>query len=348
VRLLAWPAIFLAAGLLVFGVRAAYAPVFAGTVLRFAVIGDYGSDSKAERRVAGLVDGWNPDFVITAGDNNYPRGAASTIDVKIGKYYSGFIGNYQGTYGLGSQINRFWPSLGNHDWDGMQCNSPGCSGAYLDYFTLPGNERYYEADLGLVHLYALDSDSREPDGRSSSSIQADWLQAALAASTSCFDVVYFHHPPYSSGRHGSSTSMRWPFQAWGADVVISGHDHLYERIDADGFPYFVNGSGGAGLYGFPNVGTLPPGVVSVVRYNQDYGAMLVTATNTGITYQFFNASGVKIDELSVGKDCGGDSSPPLGHEVCLPLDTRDASTIRATLAQLVTKWINTISGIPGP
>jgi hypothetical protein len=296
-----------------------------GTVVRFAVIGDYGTDSSAEGLVAGLVDSWNPDFIITTGDNNYPRGEAATVDVNIGKYYSRFIGNYQGAYGPGSQTNRFWPSLGNHDWQGITCNPPGCSGAYLDYFTLPGNERYYETDLGLVHLYAIDSDSREPDGRASSSVQAIWLQAALAASTSCFDVVYFHHPTYSSGRHGSTTRMLWPFQAWGAEVVISGHDHVYERIDASGFPYFVNGSGGAGLYGFPNVGTFPPGVVSVVRYNQDHGAMLVTATNTRITYQFFNADGVKIDELPVDKDCGGDPAPPLGYEVYLPLVTRKAN-----------------------
>lgn len=296
-----------------------------GTVLRFAVIGDYGNDSSAEGRVARLVDGWNPDFVITTGDNNYPSGKASTIDANIGKYYSRFIGNYQGAYGSGSETNRFWPSPGNHDWPGMQCNPPTCSGAYLDYFTLPGNERYYDVDLGLVHLFAVDSDGREPDGRTSSSVQADWLQNALAASTACFDVVYFHHPPYSSGRHGSSTGMRWPFQAWGADVVMSAHDHTYERIDAGGFPYFVNGSGGARLYAFTKVGGLPPGVVSVVRYNQDHGAMLVTATNTGITYQFFNADGLLIDELSAGKDCGGDPPPTLGYEFYLPLVTRNAN-----------------------
>jgi hypothetical protein len=318
------------------------------TVVRFAVIGDYGNDSSAEARVAGLVDSWNPDFVITTGDNNYPSGEASTIDANIGKYYSRFIGNYQGAYGPGSETNRFWPSLGNHDWDGMQCNPQGCSGAYLDYFTLPGKERYYDADLGLVHLFAVDSDNREPDGRSSSSVQANWLHNALAASTACFDVVYFHHPAYSSGTHGSTTGMRWPFQAWGADVVLSGHDHLYERIDAGGFPYFVDGAGGASLYDFLNVGTFPPGVVSVVRYNQDHGAMLVTATNTGITYQFFNTSGVKIDEVSLAKNCGGNPIPPAGHEMYLPLVARDASASRATLTPLLTKCVNTISRILGP
>jgi hypothetical protein len=293
--------------------------LFPTDILRFAVIGDYGNHSVAEGRVVGLVESWNPDFVITTGDNNYPSGATSTIDVNIGKYYSRSIGNYQGAYGPGNETNRFWPSLGNHDWNGMQCNSQGCSGAYFDYFTLPGNERYYEVDLGLVHLFAVDSDGREPDGRTSNSVQANWLQNALATSTACFNVVYFHHPPYSSGSHGSSTAMRWPFPEWGADVVMSGHDHTYERIDASGFPYFVNGAGGAGLYDFLNVGSFPNGVVSVVRYNQDHGAMLVTATRTGITYQFFNTNGDKIDELQVSKDCG-----VAFYKIYLPLVVRNA------------------------
>jgi tartrate-resistant acid phosphatase type 5 len=100
---------------------------------------------------------------------------------------------------------------------------------------------------------------------------------------------------------------------------MSGHDHTYERIDASGFPYFVNGAGGASLYDFLNVGKFPPGVVSVVRYNQDHGAMLVTATHTGITYQFFNTNGDMIDELPVSKDCGVAS-----YKIHLPLVVRNA------------------------
>jgi hypothetical protein len=241
--------------------------------------------------------------VITTGDNNYPDGEAATIDDNIGQYYSEFIGNYQGSYGPGSTTNRFWPSLGNHDWHTITCTGDSCTGAYFDYFTLPNNERYYETDLGLVHLFVLDSDADEPDGRDESSVQADWLEDRLAASTSCYNLVYFHHPPYSSGRHGSNTSMQWPFSTWGADAVLSGHDHLYERIDAHGIPYFVNGAGGASLYDFDNLGNLPPEATSVVRYNQDHGAMLVTATPTQITYQFHNAEGALIDDYTVVADC---------------------------------------------
>jgi hypothetical protein len=274
-----------------------------GALYRFAVIGDYGDGSDNEARVAALVASWNPDFVITTGDNNYLDGEASTIDDNIGQYYSAFIGNYTGAYGPGSPTNRFWPSLGNHDWDSMGCDASDCSGPYLDYFTLPGNERYFDVDFGLLHLYALDSDTSEPDGAGVNSPQASWLQGKLAASDSCFDVVYFHLPPYSSGQHGSIERMRWPFAGWGADVVLSGHDHSYERLDVGGLAYIVNGLGGRSLYGFPNVGELPPGVTSHVRYNDDYGAMLVTVAENSLTAQFYKADGALIDQYTVEKEC---------------------------------------------
>lgn len=284
-------------------------PFSGGNVVRFAVIGDFGDSSTDEERVSSLVNSWAPDFVITTGDNNYPLGAAETVDENIGQFYSQYIGDYQGAYGSGAIVNRFWPSLGNHDWDSLTCSGNSCTGPHFDYFTLRGNERYYDVDYGLVHLFAIDSDTREPDGSGSSSIQAAWLESVLSTSTSCYDVVFFHHAPYSSGRHGSSSGMQWPFEQWGADVVMSGHDHTYERIDAGGFPYFVNGAGGKSLYPFDHIGTLPPGVTSEVRYNLDYGAMLVSANENIIIYQFFNASGELIDEYSETKNCQIDITP---------------------------------------
>lgn len=263
-----------------------------GTTVRFAVVGDYGVNEPREGDVASMIKGWKVDFVITTGDNNYSDGEAKTIDANIGKYYASFIGAYKGMYGPGSSANRFWPSLGNHD-----LHAAGAT-PYLDYFSLPGNERYYDVDLGLVHLYAVDSDSAEPDGNSASSVQGAWLKARLEASKSCFDIVYFHHPPYSSGTHGPSTGMRWPFKDWGADAVMSGHDHTYERLEAAGLPYFVNGAGGASLYAF---GTILP--ESRFRYNADWGAMLVTAARAGMTFEFWNRGGTKIDASTLAKTC---------------------------------------------
>ena len=87
---------------------------------------------------------------------------------------------------------------------------------------------------GPVHFFALDSDENEPDGVGSSSVQAAWLKRGLAGSTSNWNIVYFHHAPYSSGMHGSTTWMQWPFAAWGAQAVLTGHDHTYERLLVDG------------------------------------------------------------------------------------------------------------------
>jgi hypothetical protein len=234
---------------------------FAQTVVTFAVIGDYGNNSSNENKVSQMIDVWNVDFIITVGDNNYPDGQASTLDDNIGQYYRKYIDNYQGTYpGNDPPTNMFFPSLGNHDWHQVPPTP------YLDYFDLPGagiavgsvpsgNERYYDFIIGQVHFFAIDSDSDEPDGRNSTSIQAKWLQSALSESTLPWKVVYFHHAAYSSSsKHGNNTYIQWPFEEWGADAIFQGHDHTYERIHKDDnddgiiIPYFVSGNSGASLY----------------------------------------------------------------------------------------------------
>ena len=256
----------------------------------FAAVGDYGSDDTHELDVANLVKAHDVEFVITMGDNNYPNGERSTIDMNIGKYYSQYIGGYLGRYGIGSPINLFFPCVGNHEWYGPEMLKP-----YLDYFPdLPGNKRYFDFKMGLVHFYVVDSDPHEPDGNTPTSVQGQWLQEALAQPTdACYRVVYFHHPPFSSGDFALPT-MRWPFAQWGADAVLSGHDHTYERLRVDGIPYFVNGLGGANRFGF---NTIDPH--SELRFAADWGAMFVTATRQSITYQFYEADGGKIDELMV-------------------------------------------------
>jgi tartrate-resistant acid phosphatase type 5 len=263
----------------------------AGDVARFAVIGDYGAGGPSEADVAALVKSWNPDFVITVGDNNYDEGEASTIDTNIGQYYHDFIFPYQGTYGAGATVNRFFPSLGNHDWE---TTVGGLPQPYLDYFTLPGNERYYEFTWGPVHFMAIDSDGGEPDGISSTSPQALWLKNALANSTAPWQVVYMHHPPYSSSYHGSTAELQWPYAQWGADVVLAGHDHVYERIQQDGITYLVDGLGGASIGPFY---TPIPG--DQVRYSADYGALLVDASASSMTFQFITRTGQVIDSFTI-------------------------------------------------
>jgi tartrate-resistant acid phosphatase type 5 len=258
------------------------------TAQRFAAIGDFGYTSRSEQEVATLVDSWKPEFVITLGDNNYDLGEGKTIDANIGQYYHAYIGDYQGKYGSGATVNQFFPSLGNHDL------YTGNGQPYFAYFTLPGNERYYDFVRGNVHFYVLNSDPLEPDGITSTSVQAQWLQQRLAQSTEIWKIVYFHHAAYSSGPHGSTVAMQWPFRAWGASAVISGHDHHYERILTDGIPFFVNGLGGRSIYQ-----TYTPVPNSKIRYSDDYGAMLLQASLDSLHFQFITRTNKVIDTYTL-------------------------------------------------
>ena len=255
---------------------------------RFGVIGDFGAAGKNEQSVSEMVAAWKPDFIVTTGDNNYEFGLGMTIDANIGQYYHDYIGGYAGGYGEGSPDNRFFPVLGNHDW-GFGNIDP-----YLNYFSLPDNERYYRVVQGPVEFFMLDSDTREPDGVTSDSTQGQWLQQALADSQAVYKVVVFHHPPYSSSEHGSNAWMQWPFAAWGASLVLSGHDHVYERILKDGFPYIVDGAGGQSLYTFKT-----PVEGSQVRYNCNYGALLVDATDAELTLRFITIGGGLVDTYAI-------------------------------------------------
>ncbi len=267
--------------------------------ITFAVIGDFGSGNANEQEVAALVKSWNPDFIITVGDNNYPDGEAATIDANIGKFYHEYMHPYSGSFGAGASENRFWPSVGNRDYE----NAVGAPlQPYLNYFTLPGNERYYDFVRGPVHFFVVNSDAREPDGVTATSVQGQWLKARLAASTASWKIVYFHHPPFSS--RTSWPKLQWPFREWGADAVLSGHAHIYERILKDGFPYFTNGLGGESTGSFS---TATEG--SIVRYGADYGAMRVTASASRVNFEFITRRGVLIDSYSIDRSPTAPNAP---------------------------------------
>ena len=260
----------------------------------FAIIGDFGAAGQPEADVAALVLGWQPAFIATVGDNNYPNGEAKTIDVNIGQYYHAYIHPYLGEYGAGATEPRFFPALGNHDLrtDGGQ--------PQFDYFSMPfdeilsGNERYYDIVRDDVHLFILNSDRSEENGRSVDSVQAQWLRTQLAASTARWKLVLMHHTPFTSSiKRNPDKDIQWPYAEWGATAVFSGHDHLYERLEADGIPYFVNGAGGKDLY---RIGR--PVKESIVRYNQDYGAMRIQANDACINFSFFNRQEELIDSYT--------------------------------------------------
>ena len=280
-----------------------------GNIVRFAVIGDYGSGNKQERNVAHLIKSWKPDFITTLGDNNHPVGSAKTIDRNIGKFFHEYISPYKGNYGPGAKINRFFPIPGHRDWDTDELQP------YLDYFTLPGNKSYYDFDWGPVHFFMLDTDERNPDGATVSSIQGRWLQRKLAESTRPWKLVFAHHAPYLSRTVDGFRRMRWPFKDWGAHAVLSGFYHIYERLSIEGVPYFINGVGGSTITGF---GEINPN--SQFRYNNDYGAMLVVASDTQINFRFINRRGKVIDSHTIYKSAAGS----------LPLERRPEGQERVT------------------
>jgi tartrate-resistant acid phosphatase type 5 len=300
-RRLPWPSGGAGRRLVLLGALAAAAVAVAGgpasqetppppTGTRFAVIGDYGSGQRGEERVANLVKSWKPEIISTVGDNNYPRGARETIDEHIGQYFHEYLHPYRGRYGAGAERNRFFPSPGHVDWDTERL------APYLEYFTLPGNERYYDFTWGPVHFFMLDTDPREPDGARRGSKQAQWLERGLRASRAPWKLVHAHHGPYTSHSHGDVERMRWPFAKWGADAVLSGFYHVYERLTVDGIPYFIVGTGGRGPSQF---GTVDPR--SAVRYNDGNGALFGDADRETLTFRFVGVEGGLVDVLALRK-----------------------------------------------
>jgi tartrate-resistant acid phosphatase type 5 len=259
------------------------------------IIGDFGvaaegaASASNELAVATLVKRWNPDYILALGDNNYPNGAAATIDENIGQFYHEFIHPYTGAYGSGASSNRFFPCLGNHDW--VQSGQPS-----LDYFSLPGNERYYRYRAGPVEVFALNSNA-DVDGTTPTSVQGVWLRNALTNSTARWKLVIVHHPPYSADASGAGNAyMRWPFAQWGATLVMAGHDHVYARIQTNGISYLINGLGGDDIHG--TTGGPAAGVAS--RFNGDYGAMRMEATESNLVSHFITRNNVLVDTFALG------------------------------------------------
>ena len=182
--------------------------------------------------------------VLTIGDNTYPVGA-----------HAEFADCFDATWGqFGSRLR---PSPGNHDYQ-----TPGAAG-YFAYFgdrAGPDRRGYYSFDLGGWHIISMNSAVDAKIG----STQYRWLRDDLAASSSTLcTLVFWHHPVFSSGPHGNDPRMRdalAALHAAGADILLVGHDHVYERLalhDATGEPdpargirSFTVGTGGAPLYEF--------------------------------------------------------------------------------------------------
>ena len=269
----------------------------------FAVIGDFGQSGENEEAVSNMVKGWDPDFILTTGDNNYRYGEYATLYQNIGQYYCDYIYNFdapeqyqcQGKAFM-EEINRFFPSPGNHDELGPYDLEP-----YLNYFSLPGEELYYAFAWGDVAFYSINSLSS-----ADLEIQKDWLAAEIGRSQKAFQVVYFHHPPYSPGLHGGTDYMQWDFYRWGVDVVLSGHDHIYARMKhagEKGLHYIVNGVGGKSLYSCDE-DDAEEGVELLHCYDSEYGAMRCSADSTHLVMEFYSIDDpqVPLDRLVIQKE----------------------------------------------
>jgi tartrate-resistant acid phosphatase type 5 len=242
-----------------------------------AIIGDYGVDGPGLNSVADLVHSWQARAILTLGDNNYPAGGRDTIENNIGKHFRSDI-----------DAGRFFPSMGNHDWD-TESGAP-----FLEYFSLPGNERYYDVAIGDARFFIIDSDPREPDGIIQTSTQALWLKSALANANERWKIVLMHHSPYtSSSTHAPEPRVQWPFQAWGANLVITGHDHFYERLDRNGIPYLINGMGGHPSH----YNQLVPAEGSQVWFNDGFGALALRYDEFTLTSAFVAADGIVRDTI---------------------------------------------------
>lgn len=259
-----------------------------GDEIVIAAIGDYGLDGAAQTSVATLVKSWNPVQIITSGNNNYPSGAAATIDANVGKNWFSFITPYRGIYGAESGVNRFWPSLGQVDLD-TSTGQP-----YKDYFTLPNNERYYDKVIGPVHFFFINSGYNsvgtmtETDGNTEASDQANYILMRAIRSTIKWKGAIFNSPQLSSQSGIGKSAMGWDWGKYGFDFVINaGNSQSYERIMVNGIPVFVNGSGGSGLR--PFTGTPVDG--SAVRFDSNYGALQIAATCDKLTLQFIDIAG---------------------------------------------------------
>jgi tartrate-resistant acid phosphatase type 5 len=241
--------------------------------VKFVVIGDYGTDTASEKSVADAALALRPAFIATVGDNNYTGDWVQTQE----KYYGAYI-----------SPERFFPALGNHDWDA------GLDG-YRAYFQTPGNGRYYSVRRGSVALFVLDSDPREPDGTTENSVQATWLREALRASSARWKLVLFHHPAYTSlGGHPPTEALRWDFAGMGASAVLMGHNHFAERLELGGIPYFVDGGGGQSLY---KIATPDP----ASRFHDDtqHSFLFIEADDTRLRFTFRSTTGATLDERIV-------------------------------------------------
>jgi calcineurin-like phosphoesterase family protein len=245
--------------------------------------GDVAScSSDGDEATAKLLDGLD-GTVFTLGDNAYERGSRDE-----------FRQCYDPSWGR--QRARTRPAPGNHEY-----GTRGAAG-YFDYFGAAAGdlgEGWYAYDAGSWRVYVLNSNCAEVGGCDAGSAQERWLHDDLAANPSQCVLAMWHHPLFSSGQHGNNPITRplWQdlYEA-GADLILSGHDHTYERfapqapngsLDSDrGIVEMVVGTGGRSHYPFPVIRDN-----SLVRDNTTWGVLRLVLSEGSWSFQYLPAPG---------------------------------------------------------
>ena len=258
-------------------------PLKTGSV-RFAVIGDSGRGDQAQNEVAQQLLTWRQkfpfDFVVMLGDNIYPPHAPDDFQKKFEAPYGALL----------DQGVTFYAAIGNHDPETeltySKFNMDG-----RRYYTFRRNERRLEGLAGAgVRFFVLDSRSFDPS-------QLVWLRDQLGRSGTDWKICYFHHPLYTSGRY--TTTARFlrialePILVEGnVDVVLTGHEHFYERLHPQhGIAYFI--SGGAGSLRKGDIRR--PSSIMARGFDTDFHFMMMEVSGDTLYFQAISRTGETID-----------------------------------------------------
>jgi hypothetical protein len=259
-----------------------------------AVAGDVAASNGGSARTGAILAGLGMDAVLMAGDGAYPDGSAAD-----------YARYYEPTWGPFKPITH--PVPGNHDYHVAD------AAGYFDYFGAFAGERgrgWYSFDLGAWHVIALNSSGGcSPVACGVGSEQYRWLQADLAAHPNRCTLAYWHHPRWSAGRYAPGSGSVAPL--WnllydsGADLVLSGHDHSYQRfmpLDKAGAPdpdrgirSFVVGTGGNVAYA---VGA--PGGTLEAAQSTTLGVLALTLHEDGYDWRFVPESGGTYSDSGTG------------------------------------------------
>jgi acid phosphatase type 7 len=243
------------------------------------------------RQTSDLVLSAKPDLVLALGDTQYEAGS-----------FEDHRASYHPTWGRFKAITR--PAVGNHEYGTAKASG------YFDYFNGVGNQTgpagqrgkgYYSFDVGAWHLIAINSNCTEIGITCGlGSPQEQWLRADLAAHSNRCTLAYWHHPLFSSGQGGNHPTMHDMFRALyeaKADLVLTGHDHYYERFapqthdgvvdPVNGIRQFIVGTGGRDLQRTKK----PIKNNSEVRHFETYGVLSLTLHPGSYDWKFLPESG---------------------------------------------------------